>query len=75
VLYTAACVWSLASRAAGDPAERKRFADRAAAFLAEALDKGFHDLVFPEHNRLADDPALAPIRQLPPLRDLLAQRP
>jgi tetratricopeptide (TPR) repeat protein len=75
VLYTAACVWSLASRTAGDPAESKRFADRAAAFLADALDKGFHDLVFPEHNRLVDDPALAPIRQLPPLRDLLTQRP
>jgi tetratricopeptide (TPR) repeat protein len=75
VLYTAACVWSLASRAAGDPAESKRLADRAAALLAEALDRGFHDLLYPEQNRLTDDPALAPIRQLPPLRDLLAQRP
>jgi tetratricopeptide (TPR) repeat protein len=75
VLYTAACVWSLASRTAGDPAESKRLADRAAAFLTEALDRGFHDLLYPEHNRLADDPALAPIRQLPPLRDLLGRRP
>jgi tetratricopeptide (TPR) repeat protein/tRNA A-37 threonylcarbamoyl transferase component Bud32 len=75
VLVTAACVWSLASRAAGDPAEGKRFADRAAAFLTQALDKGFHDLLYPEHNRLADDPTLAPIRQLPPLRDLLPRRP
>ena len=74
VLYTAACVWSLASRAAGDPAESKRFADRAAAFLAAALDKGFHDLLYPEHNRLADDPALAPILLLPRVRDLLPHR-
>jgi tetratricopeptide (TPR) repeat protein len=74
VLYTAACVWSLASRAAGDPADSKRFAERAAALLAAALDKGFHDLLYPEHNRLADDPALAPIRQLPQVRDLLAPR-
>jgi tetratricopeptide (TPR) repeat protein/tRNA A-37 threonylcarbamoyl transferase component Bud32 len=74
VLYTAACVWSLASRAASDPAESKRLADRAAAFLSAALDKGFHDLLFPEHNRLGDDPALAPIRQLPSVRDLLANR-
>ena len=75
VLYTAACVWSLASRATDGPDLARRYADRAAGLLAEALDKGFLDLSFPEHNRLADDPALAPIRQLPPLRDLLAQRP
>jgi tetratricopeptide (TPR) repeat protein len=74
VLYTAACVWSLASRAAGDPTERQRFADRAADFLAAALDKGFHDLLYPEHNRLADDPALAPILSHPRVRDLLAHR-
>jgi tetratricopeptide (TPR) repeat protein/tRNA A-37 threonylcarbamoyl transferase component Bud32 len=74
VLYTAACVWSLASRTAGDPAESKRFADRAADFLGAALDKGFHDLLYPEHNRLADDPALAPIRQLPRVRELLLSR-
>jgi tetratricopeptide (TPR) repeat protein/tRNA A-37 threonylcarbamoyl transferase component Bud32 len=74
VLYLAACVWSLASRATGDPAESNRLADRATAFLAAALDKGFYDLLFPEHNRLAEDPALAPIRQLPRVRDLLAVR-
>src|SRR5262249_57319296 len=74
VLYAAACVWSLASRAAGDSAESKRYADRAATFLAAALDKGFHDLLYPEHNRLADDPALAPILLLPRVRDLLPHR-
>jgi tetratricopeptide (TPR) repeat protein/tRNA A-37 threonylcarbamoyl transferase component Bud32 len=71
VLYTAACTWSLASRASTDQAEARSFADRAAGFLGEALDKGFHDLLYPEHNRMADDPALAPIRQLPQVRDLL----
>jgi tetratricopeptide (TPR) repeat protein/tRNA A-37 threonylcarbamoyl transferase component Bud32 len=73
VLYAAACAWSLACRGA-DPAEGRRLADRAAALLAEALDKGFHDLLYPEHNRMADDPALAPIRQLPQLRDLLSRK-
>jgi tetratricopeptide (TPR) repeat protein len=74
VLYAAACVWSLASRAAADPGEARRHADRAAALLAEALDKGFDDLLYPEHNRMADDPALAPIRQLPRVRDLLSRK-
>lgn len=74
VLYTAACVWSLASRAAG-PDEAPRYADRAAALLAEALDRGFHDLLYPEHNRMPDDPALAPIRQHPRVRDLLSRKP
>jgi tetratricopeptide (TPR) repeat protein len=73
VLYAAACVWSLASRGA-EPADTRRFADRAAALLAEALDKGFHDLIYPEHNRMADDPALAPIRHLPQVRDLLSRK-
>jgi tetratricopeptide (TPR) repeat protein/tRNA A-37 threonylcarbamoyl transferase component Bud32 len=71
VLYAAACVWSLASRAAADPGEAGRYADRAAALLAEALDKGFHDLLYPEHNRMADDPALDPIRRLPRVQALL----
>jgi tetratricopeptide (TPR) repeat protein len=73
VLYAAACVWSLASRGA-EPADARRFADRAAALLAGALDRGFHDLIYPEHNRMADDPALAPIRQLPRGRDLLSRK-
>jgi eukaryotic-like serine/threonine-protein kinase len=71
VLYTAACVWSLASRTASEPGDARRAAD----LLAEALDKGFHDLLFPTHNRMAEDPALAPIRQLPGVRDLLAHKP
>jgi tetratricopeptide (TPR) repeat protein/tRNA A-37 threonylcarbamoyl transferase component Bud32 len=75
VLYTAACVWSLASRAANEPDLARRYADRAAGLLTEALDKGFHDLCFPEHNRLADDPALAPIRGDVRVRDLIDHRP
>ncbi|HZV03932.1 MAG TPA: tetratricopeptide repeat protein [Gemmataceae bacterium] len=75
VLYAAACVWSLAARAAAADADRaQRYADRAAALLAAALDKGFHDLLFPEHNRMAEDPALAPIRKQPQVSDLLAHR-
>jgi tetratricopeptide (TPR) repeat protein len=74
VLYTAACVWSLASRTSSDQAEARRFAARAAARLSEARDKGFDDLLFPEHNRLSDEPALAPIRQLPQVRALLERR-
>jgi tetratricopeptide (TPR) repeat protein/tRNA A-37 threonylcarbamoyl transferase component Bud32 len=72
VLYTAACVWSLACHAEADPAEARRHADRAAALLAEALDRGFGDLIYPEHNRMADDPALASVRQHPRVRALLA---
>src|SRR5262249_34828854 len=73
VLYAAACGWSLASRAAG-PGEARGYADRAAPLLAEALDRGFDDLLYPEHNRMADDPALDPIRQLPRVRDLLSRK-
>jgi tetratricopeptide (TPR) repeat protein/tRNA A-37 threonylcarbamoyl transferase component Bud32 len=72
-LYAAACTWSLA--AAADPAKAAQYRDRAAALLAEALDKGFHDLDYPEHNRMADDPSLAAVRQLPRVRELLAHRP
>jgi tetratricopeptide (TPR) repeat protein/tRNA A-37 threonylcarbamoyl transferase component Bud32 len=75
VLYAAACVWSLASQAAAaDAAESQRYADRTAAWLAMALDKGFHDLNFPEHNRMIEDPALAAIRRQPRIDDLLAHR-
>src|SRR5262249_9174012 len=71
VNYAAASVWSLASRTAGDPALARQYADRAAALLTTALDRGFHDLNFPEHNRMADDPALAPLREDPRVRHLL----
>ena len=74
MLYSAACVWSLASGAAAGPAEAQRHADRAAELLAEALDKGFTDLNYPEHNRMADEPALAPIRQHSRVRDLLSRK-
>ena len=81
MLYAAACVWSLASRAAAArPANKqaadlaKRYTDRAATLLLECLDKGFHDLLYPEHNRMAEDPALEPVRQHPLVSDLLARR-
>jgi tetratricopeptide (TPR) repeat protein len=82
VLYAAACVWSLASRSAAAAADgpgarelARQYGDRATALLAGALDKGFHDLIYPEHNRMALDPALAPIRERPGVGDLLARRP
>jgi tetratricopeptide (TPR) repeat protein/tRNA A-37 threonylcarbamoyl transferase component Bud32 len=74
VLYAATCVWSLASGAAVEADEAQRYADRAVEWLAAALDKGFHDLIFPEHNRMIEDPTLAPVRQRPRVDDLLAHR-
>jgi len=76
VLYKAACVWSLAAAAAmreGAKAEElaRQYAERSAALLERALDSGFHDLVFPEHNRMVDDPALEAARQQPRVRELL----
>jgi hypothetical protein len=76
VLYAAACVWGLAAEAAaksGDEARAKQYADRAADLLAETLDKGFHDLIYEEHNRMADDPALAAVRRHPRVRELLGK--
>src|SRR5262249_46866457 len=81
VLYAAACVWSLGSATAaknGNAEGARRaseYADRAAALLADALDKGFGDLIYPEHNRMADDPALAAVRQHPRVRALLSRKP
>jgi tetratricopeptide (TPR) repeat protein len=75
VLYAAACVWSLAAQAAAaDVAEAERYADRAGALVAMALDKGFQDLDFSEHNRMIEDPALAAIRRQPQIEHLLAHR-
>jgi hypothetical protein len=70
----AACVWSLASGAAkesGDAELAAQYADRAAAFLAETMEKGFLDLNFQAYNRMLVDPALAPIRQHPRVLELL----
>jgi tetratricopeptide (TPR) repeat protein len=72
--YAAACVWSLASQGAErstDPAQAEGYADRAATLLSEALETGHHDLNYQERNRLPDDPALAPIRHHPRVRELL----
>jgi serine/threonine protein kinase/lipoprotein NlpI len=78
VLYSAACVWSLAAQAAsarpGGEELARQYADRAAALLTETLDKGFHDLLYEEHNRMLDDPALAALRQHPPVRALFGPR-
>jgi tetratricopeptide (TPR) repeat protein len=80
-LYAAACVWSLAARAAAARPDKKqaaelvkRYSDRAAALLQDCFDKGFHDLIYPEHNRMAEDPALEPVRRHPQVSDLLAHR-
>jgi tetratricopeptide (TPR) repeat protein len=77
MLYAAACVWSLAAQVAAAQPDGKelsgRYADRAVGLLAETLDKGFHDLLYEEHNRMIDDPALAGIRQHPRFRELLGR--
>jgi tetratricopeptide (TPR) repeat protein len=71
VLYAAACVWSLAAKAAKESNEGARYKKKAADFLTKTLNVGFHDLIYPEHNRIAEEPALARIRELPTVRDLL----
>jgi hypothetical protein len=63
-----------AQAAAGDAHQVQRYANRAAALLAVALDKGFHDFDFSELNRMIEDPALAPIRWQRWIDDLLAHR-
>ncbi|HZT83079.1 MAG TPA: tetratricopeptide repeat protein [Gemmataceae bacterium] len=74
-LYAAARAWSLAAGAETDAARAAQDSKRAAALLAQVFDRGFHDLNYPQHNRMADDPALAAVRQVPGVRDLLAHRP
>jgi tetratricopeptide (TPR) repeat protein len=71
ILFAAACVWSLAAGAAKDSVQSKQYAERAADLLARTLDKGFHDLNYPEHNRMANEAALAPIQHLPMVQKLL----
>jgi hypothetical protein len=43
--------------------------------LAEALDRGFHDLNYQAHNRMSEDPALAAILTDPRARRLVSHRP
>ncbi|HEY7328718.1 MAG TPA: tetratricopeptide repeat protein [Gemmataceae bacterium] len=77
VIYSAVQVWSLASAAAARAGKMdlaRRHADRAAEYLAQALEKGYSDLLYSEHTRMSDDPALEAIRQHPKARDLIAHR-
>jgi serine/threonine protein kinase/tetratricopeptide (TPR) repeat protein len=80
VLYAAACAWSLAAQAAAKSADRAvaalapEYAARGAKLLAEVEGACFHDLQYPEHNRMAWDPALEGIRGLPEVQKLLEGR-
>lgn len=81
VLYAAACVWSLAAQAAqkqtADPkaaALAQAYSERAAKFLADVVGSCFHDLQYPQHNRLAWDPALETVRKLPQVEKLITGR-
>ena len=42
--------------------------------LTAALGVGFHDLLYEEHNRMPDDPALAAVHQHPRFRELFGPR-
>jgi tetratricopeptide (TPR) repeat protein len=83
VLYAAACVWSLAAQAAArdvpnhetHETHEQEYAERAITLLAQTLDKGFHDLNYQEHNRIRDDPALAPLHQQQRFRELFTYGP
>jgi tetratricopeptide (TPR) repeat protein len=79
ILYAAAAVWSLAAEAvqreaknAGNEELSRQYLERALALLAQALGKGFHDLEFPEHNRMLYDPAMEAVARDPRGRGLLA---
>ena len=81
VLYAAACAWSLAAQAAraqtDDPEAARHaqeYAERGAKYLADVVGECFHDLQYPEHNRMAWDPALEGIRSLPQVQKMLAGR-
>ena len=78
VYYAAACVWSLASGAfasAGDLAKASSAGERASALLSEALTLGFHDFNYQEKNRMAEDSALAPIRDRADVKRLVSRQP
>lgn len=81
ILYAAACVWSLAAQAVQSEtdtsdaaAKAGEYADRAEKLLADALEVCFHDFQYPEHNRMAYDPALKSLRQRPSVEKLLVGR-
>jgi tetratricopeptide (TPR) repeat protein len=81
ILYTAAAVWSLAAEAAqrdvkgsGNQELSRQYLERALALLGQALSKGFHDLEFPEHNRMLHDPAMGAVARDPQGRNLLAHK-
>jgi tetratricopeptide (TPR) repeat protein len=71
VNHDAACIWSLASKAADvSPEMAKAYSDKAAAFLKDALEKGFLDLNYEAINRMPEEPALAPILGHPIVKEL-----
>jgi tetratricopeptide (TPR) repeat protein len=81
VLYAAACVYSLAAKAvaarSGDPDSaklREEYSQRAIQCLKEVVGTCFHDLEYPDHNRMAWDPAFQSIRALPEFEKLLSGR-
>ncbi|MBS0266802.1 MAG: tetratricopeptide repeat protein, partial [Planctomycetes bacterium] len=81
VLLAALEVYSLALRAyqqqSNPPAAPQAVAQcqqRAIELLTEIEGPCFHELVYPEHNRLAWNPALAAIRDLPQVQELLKGR-
>lgn len=80
VHVAAAALYSLAAEAVGtsaDDASKSLASDYVAKglqHLQQATGPCFHDLQYPEHNRLAWDPALATLRQHPAVQELLRGR-
>jgi hypothetical protein len=66
---------SRAAASAGEGARSTALADRAAALLADALARGFHDRNYQEQDRMAEDPALRPIWARDAVRRLMSARP
>jgi tetratricopeptide (TPR) repeat protein len=80
-LYAATCAWSLAVKSAransSDPDSAKHveeYSEKAVQLLTDVVTTGFHDLEYPDHNRMAWDPALQAIRGLPQVEKLLGGR-
>ena len=76
----AAQAYSLAAAAAGRQSTEtmvslaQQAADKGVAALRQSVGPCFHDLQYPEHNRLAWDPALDELRKLASVQELLHGR-